>query len=53
MAGIEQAGIGYYILKGKGLPRINIVGNAGRVSWPQLVSQVGTQMRGEGELRIE
>ena len=53
MAGIEQAGIGYYILKGKGLPRINIVGNAGRVSWPQLVQQVGTQMRGEGELRIE
>lgn len=53
MSGIEPAGDGYYILKGKGLPRIDIVGNAGRVSWPQLVGQIATQMRGEGEIRIE
>lgn len=53
MSGIEPAGVGYYILKGKGLPHIDIVGNAGRVSWPQLVGQIATQMRGEGQLRIE
>jgi hypothetical protein len=53
MSGIEPAGAGYYILKGKGLPHIDIVGNAGRVSWPQLVGQIATQMRGEGQLRIE
>jgi hypothetical protein len=53
MSGIEPSGTGYYILKGKGLPHIDIIGNAGRVSWPQLASQIATQMRGEGQLRIE
>ncbi len=53
MSGIEPAGTGYYILRGKGLPRIDIVGNAGRVSWPQLVGQIATQMRGEGKIRVE
>lgn len=53
MSGIEPTGSGYYILKGKGLPHIDIVGNAGRVSWPQLIGQITTQMRGEGKLRIE
>lgn len=53
MSGIEPAGTGYYLLKGKGLPRIDIVGNEGRVNWPQLVSQIVAQMNSEGELRIE
>lgn len=53
MSGIEPTGSGYFILKGKGLPHIDIVGNAGRVSWPQLIGQITTQMRGEGQLRIE
>ena len=53
MSGIEPVGAGYYLLKGKGLPRIDIVGNVGRVNWPQLVSQILAQMDGEGELRIE
>jgi hypothetical protein len=53
MSGVEPAGGGYYIVKGKGLPRINIIGNAGRVNWPQLVSQIATQMRGEGKLLIK
>ncbi len=53
MCGLEPTGIGYYILEGKGLPHIDIVGNAGRVNWPQLVSQIGTQMRGEGQLTIK
>jgi hypothetical protein len=53
MSGVEPAGDGYYILKGRGVPRINIIGNAGRVNWPQLLSQVQAQMSGEGEMRIE
>lgn len=48
MGGIEPAGIGYYIVKGRGLPRIDIIGNAGRVNWPQLVSQVVAAMEAEG-----
>ncbi len=53
MAGVEPAGAGYYILKGRGVPRINIIGNAGRVNWPQLLSQVQAQMNGDGTVRIE
>jgi hypothetical protein len=45
MSGIEPAGMGYYLVKGSGIPRIDIIGNAGRVDWRQLVSQVVTQMR--------
>jgi hypothetical protein len=52
MSGIERAGIGYYILKGKGLPHINIIGNAGRVNWPSLVTQIGDAMRGSSKPEI-
>jgi hypothetical protein len=40
MGGVEPAGIGYYIVKGKGIPRIDIIGNQGRVDWPTLISQI-------------
>lgn len=50
MGGIEPAGVGYYIVKGRGLPRIDIVGNTGRVNWRQLVSQVVAAMESEGLL---
>ena len=42
MSGVEPAGIGYYIVKGAGLPRIDIVGNAGRVRWSQLLASIAT-----------
>ncbi len=29
MSGIEPAGVGYYIVKGAGLPRIDIIGSQG------------------------
>lgn len=47
MSGIEPAGVGYYIVKGSGLPRIDIVGNAGRVRWSQLLSSITTTEYGE------
>jgi hypothetical protein len=47
MSGVEPHGDGYYIVKGRGLPRIDIIGNAGRVDWPQLVSQIVAGMRSE------
>ena len=40
MSGIEPAGVGYYIVKGAGIPRIDIVGNAGRVRWSQLLATI-------------
>ncbi len=42
MAGIEPAANGYYIVKGSGIPRIDIVGNQGRVNWNQLISSIAT-----------
>jgi len=42
MSGIEPAGVGYYIVKGSGIPRIDIVGNSGRVRWSQLLSSIPT-----------
>ncbi len=42
MAGIEPAGVGYYIVKGAGIPRIDIVGNSGRVSWSQMLASIST-----------
>jgi len=42
MSGIEPAGVGYYIVKGAGIPRIDIVGNSGRVRWSQLLSSIPT-----------
>ncbi|HEU4601349.1 MAG TPA: hypothetical protein VFS24_05250, partial [Steroidobacteraceae bacterium] len=31
---------GYYLVKGRGLPRIDVIGNSGRVDWPRLVQQL-------------
>ena len=42
MSGIEPAGVGYYIVKGAGLPRIDIIGSQGRVNWSQLMSSIPT-----------
>lgn len=45
MSGVEPAGNGYYIVKGSGIPRIDIIGNQGRVNWPQLFSQIAAGIR--------
>ena len=42
MSGVEPAPNGYYIVKGSGIPRIDIVGNQGRVNWNQLMSSIAT-----------
>jgi hypothetical protein len=41
MDGIAPAGAdAYYLVRGSGIPRIDIIGNARRVSWPLLVEQL-------------
>lgn len=41
MDGVAPApGNGYYIVKGKGVPRINVIGYSRRVSWPKLVEKL-------------
>jgi hypothetical protein len=50
MSGVEPAkpgplGTGYYIVKGSGVPRIDVVGYRDTVSWPRLVQQLSAITR--------
>lgn len=40
MGGIQPAATGFYIVKGSGLPRIDVIGNQSRVAWSRLVRQL-------------
>jgi hypothetical protein len=40
MGGMARDGGGYYLVRGSGLPRLDVVGNSSRVAWSQLVSQL-------------
>lgn len=54
MGGVEPARDGgYYIVKGSGLPRIDIIGNQGRVDWPRLVAQVANALENAGEIVVD
>ncbi len=39
---------GYYLVKGKGLPRIDVIGSSRRVDWPRLVRQLIAITESEG-----
>jgi hypothetical protein len=39
---------GYYLVKGQGLPRIDVIGSARRVDWPRLVRQLIAVTESEG-----
>jgi hypothetical protein len=47
MGGAEPAKSGYYIVKGSGIPRIDIIGNSHRVDWPTLMAQLIAGMNTE------
>ena len=47
MGGVMPAPGGYYIVKGAGLPRINVIGSQARVAWTTLVRQLGAVMASE------
>jgi hypothetical protein len=51
MGGVLPAPGGYYIVKGKGLPRIDVIGSQTRVAWTTLVRQLGAMM--ESEIVVE
>jgi hypothetical protein len=52
MDGVAPAQTGYYIVKGAGLPRIDVIGNQRRVAWTRLVRQLAA-ITESGELVIE
>jgi hypothetical protein len=39
---------GYYLVQGKGLPRIDVIGSSHRVDWPRLVERLIAATKGEG-----
>jgi hypothetical protein len=47
MGGVLPAPGGYYIVKGAGLPRINVIGSQSRVAWTTLVRQLASAMESE------
>ncbi len=51
MSGVERTNGGYYIVKGAGLPRINVIGSQTRVAWTRLVRQLGSVM--ESQIVVE
>ena len=49
-AGPAPKGTGFYIVKGSGLPRIDIIGNNARVDWPVFMAQVVNALKNPGEI---
>ena len=39
---------GYYLVKGKGVPRIDVIGGARRVDWPRLLQQLIAATQSDG-----
>lgn len=48
MGGVEPAPNGYYIVKGGGLPRIDVIGYQRRVNWPVLIKRLEAITSGGG-----
>jgi hypothetical protein len=53
MDGIEPAQQGYYLVKGGGVPRIDIIGYNRRTDWLLLVEKLGEISRGETSPQIQ
>jgi hypothetical protein len=51
-AGPGPAGTGFYIVKGAGLPRIDIIGNNPQVAWLTFVSQAANALANPGEINV-
>jgi hypothetical protein len=45
MSGVMPAQQGYYLVKGSGLPRIDVIGHSREVNWPRLVAQISEALR--------
>lgn len=52
MSGVEPAKTGYYIVKGSGLPRIDIIGNQDLVDWPLLMAQISAALANKGDIVV-
>jgi hypothetical protein len=46
MSGLDNAGDGYTIVEGSGLPRLQVIGHQARVDWPTLVRRLHDAING-------
>jgi hypothetical protein len=54
MSGVAPAaGNAFYIVKGSGLPRIDIIGNNQRVAWLTLLAQAGNALANPGAIKVQ
>jgi hypothetical protein len=53
MSGAGPAKGGFYIVKGRGLPRIDIIGNNQRVDWPVFMAQVSDALRNPERIELK
>ena len=53
MGGVGRAETGYYIVKGAGLPRVDVVSSQRQVAWTRLVRQLATILESPETLIIE
>ena len=53
MGGAGSAESGYYIVKGAGLPRVDVIGSQRQVAWTRLVRQLATILESPETLIIE
>jgi hypothetical protein len=52
MSGVGPAGDGYYIVRGSGLPHLDIIGKSSRVDWPRFVSQVASAINNSDSIVV-
>lgn len=53
LSGAPIAGNRYYLLEGAGMPRVDIVGNSGRVQWSELLRQIAWQIETGGTFSVD
>ena len=53
LSGSPIAGNRYYLLEGAGLPRVDIIGNSGRIQWSELVDQIAWQIQTGGTFTVD
>jgi hypothetical protein len=52
MSGAGPAGAGFYIVRGAGVPRIDIIGNNARVAWLTFIGQAANALSNPGEINV-
>jgi hypothetical protein len=53
LSGAPIANNRYYLLEGAGIPRVDIIGNSGRIQWSELLRQIAWQIETGGTFSVQ